>query len=292
MLKLTNIISKQTRHTQRLVILAAVGFIFLGVIAYASIPDANGVIHGCYKKTGGTLRVVDGPTVQCAANEVALSWNQAGQQGQPGPEGPQGPQGPAGSQEGPAGGALDGMYPNPGIADGAVTTTEIKDQTISMNDLAPGSVSAPKMIGGAAATNIWGNNQWAPANATQRGYVHVSRDIVTFSFSDKDYIGGFGSISYPVPLGPSEHLTSHVILAGPLGDADPPAGCGGSLQEPMAEPGYICIFYRPVSDGAKVIDVTSTFVNRYGRLLRVDNTDGEVHAVSADVVWAMTPPIG
>jgi hypothetical protein len=27
--------------------------------ALAAIPSANGVIHGCYKQFGGTLRVID-----------------------------------------------------------------------------------------------------------------------------------------------------------------------------------------------------------------------------------------
>ncbi len=30
-----------------------------GALAYASIPDANGVIHGCYTVKGGALRVID-----------------------------------------------------------------------------------------------------------------------------------------------------------------------------------------------------------------------------------------
>ena len=34
--------------------------IAVGGIAYAAIPDANGVIHGCYKKEGtDQLRVID-----------------------------------------------------------------------------------------------------------------------------------------------------------------------------------------------------------------------------------------
>jgi hypothetical protein len=55
----------------------------LGGIAYAAIPDANGVIHGCYKDVSGNLRVVDSAT-SCLPSETAISWNQSGQQGPPG----------------------------------------------------------------------------------------------------------------------------------------------------------------------------------------------------------------
>jgi hypothetical protein len=48
-------------------VLAAGGF------AVAAIPEPNGTIHGCYKKDGGSLRVVKG--VQCHDDERALSWN-------------------------------------------------------------------------------------------------------------------------------------------------------------------------------------------------------------------------
>lgn len=61
----------------------------LGVIAYASIPDADGIIHGCYKKSGGTLRVIDDAVGQCDSRaENPVQWNQTGPQGAPGPRGP------------------------------------------------------------------------------------------------------------------------------------------------------------------------------------------------------------
>jgi hypothetical protein len=50
-----------------------------GGIAYASIPDSNSVIHGCYLKTGGILRVVDTNAGQaCSTVEKPLTWNQRG----------------------------------------------------------------------------------------------------------------------------------------------------------------------------------------------------------------------
>jgi hypothetical protein len=58
----------------------------LGGVAYATIPDSNGTIHGCYQKTNGTLRVVDDGAT-CRQSEQALDWNQQGRPGPPGPPG-------------------------------------------------------------------------------------------------------------------------------------------------------------------------------------------------------------
>jgi hypothetical protein len=69
----------------------------------ASIPDANGVIHGCYAKTGtpqqtaGVLRVINAPTAQCQFYEIPLNWNQRGATGPKGATGPPGPPGPKGA---------------------------------------------------------------------------------------------------------------------------------------------------------------------------------------------------
>jgi hypothetical protein len=76
-----------------------------GGIAYASIPGPGGVIHGCYLKQGGNLRVVDS-AASCKSSEGSLSWNQrgvtgatgtSGAAGTTGATGPSGPTGPAGS---------------------------------------------------------------------------------------------------------------------------------------------------------------------------------------------------
>lgn len=100
--------SRLSRRTQRTALFVA-GISLLGIIAYASIPDAGGVIHGCYKTSNGSLRVIDSAAVQCdPKNETPISWNQAGTQGPQGVQGEQGPIGP----EGPAGAqGLPGMAP-------------------------------------------------------------------------------------------------------------------------------------------------------------------------------------
>lgn len=57
-------------------------------VAYATIPDGSGVIHGCFTTSNGALRVVDtdaGGT--CKKGESPLNWNQTGPQGSPGQNG-------------------------------------------------------------------------------------------------------------------------------------------------------------------------------------------------------------
>jgi len=68
-----------------------------GVASYSSIPDAQGVIHGCYDDSTGALRVIDTDASGiCRGTENALDWNQHGQPGLTGHTGRQGPAGPAG----------------------------------------------------------------------------------------------------------------------------------------------------------------------------------------------------
>lgn len=66
-------------------------------IAYASIPDGAGVIHGCYSKISGALRVIDTAKGQkCSGTELALTWSQTGPKGTTGARGPTGKTGSIG----------------------------------------------------------------------------------------------------------------------------------------------------------------------------------------------------
>jgi hypothetical protein len=68
----------------------------IGAAAFASIPDSGGVIHGCYQKNSGIVRIVDTANGSCANGEIAIQWNDTGPAGTQGPAGPQGPVGPQG----------------------------------------------------------------------------------------------------------------------------------------------------------------------------------------------------
>jgi len=54
-------------------------------VALGAIPDSGGVIHACYNKTNGKIRVTDAQNPKLgaclAATETALNWNQQGPAG-------------------------------------------------------------------------------------------------------------------------------------------------------------------------------------------------------------------
>jgi hypothetical protein len=72
----------------------------MGGFAVAAIPDGSGVIHGCYKKKKGTLRLVSG--TKCKKSEKSISWNEKGQPGTAGAQGAQGGKGDKGDAGTPA----------------------------------------------------------------------------------------------------------------------------------------------------------------------------------------------
>ena len=64
-----------------LALAGAVATLALASIGWAAIPDNGGVIHGCYKKDTGALRVYDtaaSPVKSCTTKEAPLDWNQQG----------------------------------------------------------------------------------------------------------------------------------------------------------------------------------------------------------------------
>jgi hypothetical protein len=84
-------------------LVAIIALVAAGGTAYATIPGPDGVIHGCYAKSGGALRVVDAGVTNCKSGETSLNWDQHGSQGSTGTTGPQGETGPQGPT-GPSGG--------------------------------------------------------------------------------------------------------------------------------------------------------------------------------------------
>ena len=80
---------------------AIIGLALVGSIAYASIPDSSGVLHGCYSanganaKGGAQLNLVNSDQATCTNGQTAVTWSQTGPAGGTGPTGPTGPAGPS-----------------------------------------------------------------------------------------------------------------------------------------------------------------------------------------------------
>ena len=84
-----------------IVVVVGLAAVLMGArIAAATVPDANGTVHGCVKGQNGKLYVVDPSMGQTCGKDMALDWNEpgaTGQQGIAGPKGFTGSQGTPGS---------------------------------------------------------------------------------------------------------------------------------------------------------------------------------------------------
>ena len=80
-----------SRHAVTILLAVVVGLV-AGAIAYASIPDSAGVLHGCYSPNGAkvtngtTLSIIDS-AYSCAKGQQAITWNQTGAMGPAGQTG-------------------------------------------------------------------------------------------------------------------------------------------------------------------------------------------------------------
>ena len=162
--------------------LAVAAVLSVSAAVFATIPSA-GVISGCYTKSGGALRVIDGTVTSCSSKETALNWNVQGIQGGVGPAGPQGiagPQGPTGPQ-GPQGTiGPQGPQGDPGPAGGVLGWEFVRAPGV---DIAAGQLdgaiaecpTGKRPIGGGFAVN--GAGPWtvytteARVDADENGWV-------------------------------------------------------------------------------------------------------------------------
>jgi hypothetical protein len=179
----------------RVLVAVAVGAATFGITTavQASIPDASGVIHGCYNTSlahgnpTGALRVTDAakPNGTCASWELPLNWNQAGLTGATGPTGAPGPTGARGAT------GSKGVTGSKG-APGANGTTG------PMGATGPEGPTGPKGATGAGATGAAGpTGPTGPAGSGAALWAVVNDDgtlrdsgghvVSTFQFAGDEY---------------------------------------------------------------------------------------------------------
>jgi hypothetical protein len=116
----------------RTVLLTTGVLVVVGGVAFAAIPDSNGLINACYDNTTGAVRLVDAQPGNCAkTGETGISWNQTG---------PAGPRGEAGSPGAPGAPGVSTAY----VVRGSRTLDarprhNPSNRTIAQFDLPPGS---------------------------------------------------------------------------------------------------------------------------------------------------------
>jgi hypothetical protein len=154
---------------------AASAALFAGTgVALATIPGhGTGVLHGCYSKTTGDLRLIDPSAHQhCRRGELAVSWNQTGPQGAPGLRGPRGVQGAQGSKgdtgtTGPQGPPGPGLTFTSAVGVTGPTITAAGTYFVSVFVVLPNATGSP-ISGGVCSSSgeVVGDFSSIPAGAT------------------------------------------------------------------------------------------------------------------------------
>ena len=171
----------------------------IGMVASASIPDASGVIHGCYNSSGnGQLDVIDSSVTQtCPHGFTPLNWSQIGPQGvpgtpgapgAPGAPGPKGDTGPPGPPGAPGASGASHAYSSSSQSVTASTGNTFAAFVDGLNNLPPGNYVA-----------------WATGNVTGQG----STDNYYVDCKLSSTSGQMQEQQVQVSVSPPLHYASH-----------------------------------------------------------------------------------
>ena len=193
------------RQSRRVLLASAIVFALIaGGVAFATIPDQHGVIHGCYTKSSGALRVIDtGNHATCASTETGLNWNQTGPKGPAGLKGPTGPTGPTGP---------GGVPVSPGISSGVSTTS---GTSVALNQV---QILAPVMTTPAVTT---GGQYYVSASIM----LIVGQGDTVACITDVSGVGAVGAFTTVGPVANQTYETLPVAQ-----DANVPAGSTVSMD--------------------------------------------------------------
>ena len=167
---------------------AVAATVLAGGIAWAAIPDANGVIQSCYKLKGGALRVIDTEKGQtCSNGEMLLTWNQEGIQGPKGDKGDQGDPGPPGPPGTVGNACTRPNDPTPDITGCSSVVAYASDGPLTITDLDGGNYGQNVTIIGGGGNPV----------TVQDAYPFFLSDTATLGDSDTllvTLLGGGGRL--------------------------------------------------------------------------------------------------
>ncbi|HEV7938737.1 MAG TPA: hypothetical protein VGP18_12050 [Solirubrobacteraceae bacterium] len=153
-----------------------------------------------------------------------------GKAGASGAAGAQGPAGPAGPQ-GPAGGKGENGAPGANGKDGAA------GESVSATEVKTGEAKC-KQLGGSKFT-VGGKETFA-CNGTTGYTATLPKDqSEEGAFLIRAISGGTTTISFVIPL---KEIVKAVFVKKNTPQASDPAGCPGTVTEPIAEPGTLCLY--------------------------------------------------
>jgi hypothetical protein len=216
-------------------------FAALGGGAYAavsSIPGPDGVIHGCYKKRGGGLRLVPAGR-RCSRRETPIAFNQTGPAGPRGPRGGKSIGGPRGAQgiqgvpgaKGETGTRGEPGPAGPGASSFATTVAQAPGSTLLAspgNGVTVSGECVPESKEGVIRIETRGSEGLTvtgtrtqehaletvdfrgPSSVEARGQLEAAFDVI----ADERAIGRFARISADVVVGESCHFVGMIIPPG------------------------------------------------------------------------------
>ena len=200
----------------------------MGGGAYAAIgPVQNGVIHSCFSRHTGALRVVNAGA-RCRRQERALNFNQ---QGPVGPSGLTGPAGPVGLTGAAGKTGKTGATGKTGPA-GATGATGAAGTSVTSAALAVGNANCPS--GGASFTSVSGTTFACNGSASAFATVNATGSLAAGKNVTAVAVGtGAGHYCFKLPVTPSLGVASIHGSAATPGSAEVliPANsstCGGT----------------------------------------------------------------
>ncbi len=241
------------------------------------IPGVISVIALVFALAGGAFAANDlGDTGSSKATASAKA--KRGPKGPKGATGPAGPVGPAGPQgqpgpQGPAG--ANGKDGAPGPS-GAAGTNGISVTSTLEPPGANCSSGGSKFVA-ASGTTFACNGQSGftstlPAGKTEKG-------TYAYNGSASDTLGVFVPISFNIPLAANLDAAHAVFVPGD-GVNPEPANCAGSVANPTATSGYLCVYDSTTSNSAfsVIVDLNvSPGASAAGALMKF--------TVEADAAW-------